>query len=264
MSETYRILLGFHVVVGSLALLTFWGAMLARKGGRLHRRFGRGFAVTMATTLVTAAILCAVLLADPLAARPPETELGALDRTEHARVSRELGSGLLEVSVVTGALLYFGLRALRRRRGLAASDRNVDLAVACGVTSAGLVFLALGFDPDLPHFEGRGVVASVVGALQIRALVRPNRSRSSWLVEHLVGLMGAAAIGHGALTVNVAGRFTDDLGLAFGASVPTLLAFALAIGWTARRWRRKLEGAPSPRGKAGDGAAGVPPRVSPA
>jgi hypothetical protein len=258
-SDVYRILLSFHVCVGALALLTFWGAALSRKGSRRHLRFGRGFAVCMAATAATAGVLCLLLLVDPLAARPPGPEIAPGERAGYLRTAREIGAGLLEVSLATGALLYFGLRALRRRRENTPRGLARDLIVACATTSAGLLMLTLGLDPRLPEFEGNGVFVGLLGALELRSLLHSGRPRSSWLVQHLVGMLGAGAIAHAAFATNVAGLFTGDLDTAFGWGGVTILVFGVAIGWTAWRWKRRLEGAAGgPRGFGGAVSAPTP------
>jgi uncharacterized membrane protein len=48
--------IGFHVLSGSLALLFGLCALLTSKGGRLHRRSGRGFLYTYAVVIITATI----------------------------------------------------------------------------------------------------------------------------------------------------------------------------------------------------------------
>ena len=250
MSDFYRILLGCHVGMGALALLTFWGAVLFRKGSRRHLRFGRGFAVSMALTAATAAVLCLLLLLDPLAARPPGPEIAPGELDEYVQVLREVGAGLLEVSLATGAFLYFGLRALAGRRGVTPHGLAGDLCVACATTSAGLVMLTLGLDPELPEFAGNGIFLGLLGALVIRRLLRPSDSPASWLVRHLVGMLGAGAIAHGAFATNVAGLFTDDLRTAFRWGGLTSLLFAVAIAWTARRWKLRIEGAQAEPGRA--------------
>lgn len=258
MSDTYRTLLGLHVLVGTMALATFWGAVLARKGGALHRRCGYGFAATMAITIATAVPLCLLLLWDPLTARPPAAELTAFGRAEYARVLRQIGSGLLEVSLVTGALLQFGVRALRRRGGFS-TPQTVDLVLAGTAVAAGLLMLIAGLHPALPYFKGTGFGLAVVGGSEIRALLRSGTSRSAWIVEHLNGVMGAGAIAHGSLTVNIARGFTDDVGLMFLPAGVTVLLFAVAIRVTAERWRRQLDGVPKRQRAARNG----PPLMSP-
>ena len=52
--STFQIILFLHVRFGSLALVTFWTAGLARKGSPLHQRAGKVYLVAMAAVLVPA------------------------------------------------------------------------------------------------------------------------------------------------------------------------------------------------------------------
>jgi hypothetical protein len=246
MNDAYRILLGVHVILGTVALAAFWAAVLAPKRGRLHRACGVGFATTMFLTAATAVPLCLLLLADPLSARPPAPEITAAARAHYARTLRLVGAGLLEVSLITGVLLQFGLRALRRRVRFSAADRAVDLRLAGTAVVAGIILLGIGFLPGLPYFRGRGIALALVAAFEMRALLRFTPSRSAWIGQHLAGVIGAASIGHGALAVNVARNFTSDVGMMFLPAGPTVLLFAVAIRWLSRRWRQRLERASRP------------------
>ena len=234
MSDAYGLLLGLHLPAAFLALATFWGAVLARKGGRLHRRFGRLFVGSMVVTAATAALMCLMLMADPLAVRPPADPADAFRR---AQEGRELGSGLLEVSLATLSLLHFGKRALgRRTEGRAPRD----LVAAGSAVAVGMALWLLGFHPDLPYLEGNGVFVAMVGGLELRGLLRRVRRDTQWLAEHLFGMVGAGGIAHGAATVNLAGFFTDDLGLAFAWSGPVVLLFAVGGILVARRYARRV------------------------
>ena len=234
-SEIYRLVLGLHVVVASVALAAFWGAAATRKGGALHRRFGRLFVRGMGFAAASGAGLAALALWDPLAARPPGPELHPDAYGEYARIVREISASLLEVGGVTGAFLWLGARALRRSRVPGSAAPGWDVAAACAWTGLGAAMLLLGLLAELPFFEGRGAVLSLVGGLQLWRVLRRGRAPGAWLVQHLIGMGGAGAVAHGALAVNVARRFSDDPGLYFGAALPVVLLFALGIWQAARR-----------------------------
>jgi hypothetical protein len=240
-SEIYRGILALHVALAALALAAFWGAAATRKGGALHRRFGRAFVRAMAASAASGAGLSGLALWDPLAVRPPGPELRADEYDDYAGVVREIAGSLLEVSGVTGALLWLGVRALRRSRVPGSPELGRDVATACGWAALGLVLLCLGLQPERPYLQGRGAVLALVGGLQLRRVLRTARSPRTWIVQHLIGMGGAGAVAHGALAVNVARRFTDDPGLYFGAALPVLLLFALGI------WRMARGRAPRPR-----------------
>lgn len=225
MSDAYRFVLALHVPVALVALASFWVAVGTRKGSRPHRGSGGVFLFSMSATAATAAVLCALLLADPLTARPPGAAIAAADTEEYEAIARAIGSSLLEQSLLTGTLLHFGWTALRRRR----RRHPVDVVVASAASAAGLLLLAAGL---------HGVLLAIVGALELRALLRRARPPWAWLVEHLAGFVGAGAIANAALAVNVARLLTDDVGLQFAPGGVVGLVFLVAIARVAWRVRR--------------------------
>jgi hypothetical protein len=58
-----------HYLVGTTAILLWWGAVLNRKGSPTHKRFGRLFLGTLAGTLVTVGL---IFFASSRAFAPPE------------------------------------------------------------------------------------------------------------------------------------------------------------------------------------------------
>jgi len=59
-----------HIALGTVVLLSFWGAALARKGSVRHRRFGRGYVLAMAGLLAATLVIAAgsVLAGNPMRA----------------------------------------------------------------------------------------------------------------------------------------------------------------------------------------------------
>lgn len=229
MADAYRLLLALHVVVAFAALLAFWVAVVARKGATAHRSFGGIFVYSMTATAVTAAGLCVLLLADPLAARPPGPEIARADYAEYGVLLRGIGSRLLDVSLATGALLHFGWTALRRRGAHARRARRGALVIAGSACVAGALLLLLRMD---------GGLLTLVGGLELRALLRRERKPWSWLAEHLAGMIGAGAFANAALGVNIARHYTEDVGLMFAPGGIILLLFAGAIALLLRQVRR--------------------------
>jgi hypothetical protein len=243
-AEIYRLLLAFHVAVALAALAAFWLAALTRKAGAAHRSFGGVFVGCMAATLASATALSALLLLDPLAARPPGAELAAGELDEYRETLRGIASGLLEVSLASGALLHFGATALRRRGPHAREARRRAIGVAGSALFCGGLLLLAGL---------AGAMLVAVAALELRALLRRERRPQAWLVEHLAGMLGAGAFANGALAVNVARHFTEDVALMFLPGVAVVGIFAAAIALLARKLGRR----PGP-------APGSPPRKRPA
>jgi uncharacterized membrane protein len=164
--------LGLHVAAGVLALFAGLGAILTEKGGRRHRRFGRGYVYAMAVVSGSALALYPL---DP-------------------------GTLRLFLGLVAAFSFYFafsGYRVLSRKRP---ADRPtaVDwVAVGLfGIASLGLVaaggWLYLSgsaFAVVLAVFGGIGVA---FGASDVRTF-RRSSAPGAWLGEHVVR-MGAGYI----------------------------------------------------------------------
>jgi uncharacterized membrane protein len=138
--EAYRSLLGIHVALGSLALVAFWGALLARKGSLLHRGFGRVFVGSMAAAVLSALPLCAaVQLVDPFRIRPPEPGLDAAELAAYPEFIRGLFRGLAGIGLFALFALARGLRAVRRGRIV----EHVGWILASGVVGHTALFVSI-------------------------------------------------------------------------------------------------------------------------
>ncbi len=99
--QAYQSLLSLHIVLAAIGMIAFWVAMGLPKGGQRHRRAGTVFVRTMGAAAAVSVILAVMVLIDP-SVRP-----GA---------ERGYFTGLLVAGLATLALLYRGVRAVRRRR----------------------------------------------------------------------------------------------------------------------------------------------------
>ena len=150
-----RLLLLLHILAGSVALVIAPLAMIARKGGTWHRRWGTVFVLGMATVALSAFVL-----------GPYFHDLF-----------------LVAIGVLSGYLVFAAWRAAR------AHDRvtPVDVAAAAGVVVAGCALLLLayfahsGFTAVLATF---GVVCVYLGAKDLYRQSRPA-PRKAWMYRHL-------------------------------------------------------------------------------
>ncbi|HEY6236805.1 MAG TPA: hypothetical protein VIW69_17020 [Candidatus Elarobacter sp.] len=156
-----RVLLLVHVAAGSLALAIAPLAMIARKGGTWHRRWGTAFAIAMATVAVTAFGL-----------GPYFQDLF-----------------LVAVGVLSGYLVYAAWRAARVHDRVA----PVDVFAAVAVLIAGLALLLLAF---VQHSAFAAVLAMfgaicvVLGAKDLYRVSRPA-PRKAWMYRHLTLMLAA-------------------------------------------------------------------------
>lgn len=160
--------LWIHIIIGTVALVVAPGAMLARKGGRWHRRWGKTYFWAMAVVALTAVVM-------------------SLMRS---------GLFLLLVAVFSFYLAFTGYRALYRKRPhdpVALMDGIVagaSLLGGVGLTVYGGWLSASG--------DGFGAVALAFGALSagfagtdLWRFMRPSAAKRAWFFLHMTRMLGA-------------------------------------------------------------------------
>lgn len=161
-----------HIVAGTLVLVVAPAAIVARKGGRWHRAWGRAFMGAMAVVLVTAAFMW-------------ET---------HGHLF------LLFLDVVSAYLVFQGFRTIVRRRRRAPDARadRVDAGAAYLALLCAAALVVLGVTVHSPLMRSLeavllalGAIAAVFAFLDLRALVERSQSRLGSLLVHLSAMIGA-------------------------------------------------------------------------
>jgi len=214
---TYTPLLIAHICGGVIGVLSGFVALIARKGGRLHRQSGDVFVVAMLIMAASGACL------GFLRSQPGNVVAGSftfyLVGTAWLTVMRkekETGRteiGLLLVGLAVGAIsLIFGWKALHRATGGAAA-------------------------PDFVF----GLVVMLAVAGDIRMLIRGGVSGAQRLARHLwrmcVGLFIATAsffLGTARTTGLRARIFTAAIRKTHLPEVPVLIVAILTIFWLCR------------------------------
>jgi uncharacterized membrane protein len=161
-----------HVVAGTLVLVVAPAAIVARKGGRWHRAWGRAFAAAMAVVLATAAFMW-------------ET---------HGHLF------LLFLDVVSAYLVFQGFRTIvrRRRRAPDARANRIDASAAWLTVLCAVALVVLGLTAHTPLMRSLepvlfalGAIAAIFAFLDLRALVERRQSRLGSLLVHLSAMIGA-------------------------------------------------------------------------
>lgn len=173
----YKILAAMHVVLGTMALLSFWTAGLARKGSALHRAAGKVFLSAMAALLALALPMVTIIL-------------------PHAPVS---GAFLAYLLVITGTAVWTSWRAIRDKRDWARYTGGVyrglmwlNLASGLGVAWLGL-FRATRMQLVIVAFSLIGIAIFVQ---MWRFSRRPPTDPRWWMKEHLEAMLGNGIATH--------------------------------------------------------------------
>jgi hypothetical protein len=221
-----------HVVAGTFVLAVAPAAMLARKGGRWHRRWGLAFAGAMAFVLATAAFMW----------------------QSHGHLF------LLFLDAVSAYLIFTGYRTIVRRRRRVRDLRadRIDALGAGFVVLCAVTLAWLGADARTPLMQSLAVVLFALAAiaasfafLDLTALVRGRQSKLGSLLMHLSAMIGAYISAVTAFVV------INAHGIPMGLRwlVPSLAGSSIIAGFSIayrRRFARKpavaatVAGSPSP------------------
>jgi len=199
-----------HVIFGTVALAAAPAALLVRKGGRWHARFGIAFMATMAVVLFSAGFLWQAK--------------GHLF--------------LLPLAAVSGYLIFSGYRnvARRRRRTPDRFEDRVDMAAAGVAVTAGFAVAYLGGTAATPlmlsikpALIGIGGIAVAFALNDVLGFLSP-RLPLGWLLSHFASMIAAYISAVTAFVVINA----HSVPMMLRWLVPSVLGASLIVGFTLR------------------------------
>jgi hypothetical protein len=210
-----------HLGAGGVALGAFLIPIVAKKGGRTHRRAGWVYSIAMWVAALSAWVVCWRRLTDD----NPRNDAGALFL---------VFIGLLSAN---GALA--GIRAVRSKARTAPSRHPLDtgLSALFLFASLGLLWLGIRHASTLfLAFSGLGIFRSVA---QLRFWLRPPESKRAWWYEHMANMLVACiATVTAFLVVNVPRLGLKDYALWFWISPGVIGGVGIAV-WV-RYYRTKF------------------------
>ncbi|MFK8051446.1 MAG: hypothetical protein AB8F65_00620 [Woeseiaceae bacterium] len=183
----FHYLVTAHIVTGTVGLLTLWIPILSRKGGRLHRYWGKIFAYALLATGCIAIGISVCTLISPLETHP---SLG--DLFDNTRVIRAVfGWMMLYLAVMTINLSWYGLACIKNRNSHARNRHPVILLgqLLTFVTAANCFWQ--GVAVAQPLLPGIAIVGLAAAILNTRFILTRKPLPQEWLVQHSRGLVGA-------------------------------------------------------------------------
>lgn len=219
--DAYRLAVYLHLAAGTLALVTYWSAALARKGSPLHIAIGRTYLLAMVVVLVTSAGLAVAFV---LRGRPA------------------IGTFLAYLVVITATACWLAWRAIRSKRAPARYFGAGFLRLGWLNFAAGLITFGIGVQLGIALLMIFSWVGIIGGAAMISEARRPLPSnRRWWLREHYFNVLGMGVATHIAFLGLGLNRLLAPLGI----QPPQLLAWALPLGVAilARVWLDRRYGA---------------------
>ena len=219
----HDLLLTPHIIAGVVALAAMAVPLVARKGGRAHRRAGWVFVIAMTGVSITAIAL-------------------AIDRftladAQHPN-AHAIGLFLLYVATLTAAGVSSGVRALRFKARTTPHRHAWDLGISAANVAMGLATLVYGIIEHRMLFIAFSFVGLATGTGQLRYWLRAPTTRFHWWFAHMSGMLASCIAALTALVVVNAARFgTHTFATALWIAVPALGAPAI-FAWSAYYRRR--------------------------
>jgi uncharacterized membrane protein len=219
----HDLLLAPHIVAGVVALASMVVPLVARKGGRVHRRVGWVFVIAM-TGVSTTAFALAIWRFTMADAQHPNA---------HAN-----GIFLFSVATLTAAGVSYGVRALGFKARTARHRHAWDLGISAANVAMAVATLMYGILSHRTLFIAFSFVGLISGTSQLRYWLRPPTTKRHWWFAHMSGMLASCVAALTALVVVNAERFgTRTFATTLWIAVPALGLPAI-FAWTAYYRRR--------------------------
>lgn len=173
----YKLLVAVHVLMGVVALVTFWTAGLLRKGTPAHRGTGRVYLLAMLGIIVTGAPM-------------------AVARWIDGHVVTAAFLGYLVVITATGT--WVSWRAVRDKASIERFTGPAYAALGVLSFAAGAGMLVLGSKAGAPLLIGFSSVGLITGADMLRRRLRRAQSATPrwWMTQHYTAMIGNGIATH--------------------------------------------------------------------
>lgn len=219
--DLYDTLVFVHIGAGALALVTYWGAGAARKGGALHRRIGQAYLLAMVGVLVTAAAMSVAFV---------------------QRGMYGIAVFLVYLVAITGTACWQAWRAVRNKRDRGAFYGRNYRALAWLNLLSGVATLAAGIalgNSLLMVFCWIGIAGGLLALREVRRPVPANDPRW-WMREHVQANLGNGVATHIAFFSIGLDRVLAPLGIQAPQLFPWLAPVVVAVAagiWLDRKYK---------------------------
>ncbi|WOE75485.1 hypothetical protein [Alterisphingorhabdus coralli] len=179
----FEVLVVLHVIAGSTGLISFWVPIIARKGAKAHRKWGR---IACYAFMTAGALAIAMAL---LSLYGPEERIPSI-------TDRELFAGLfgwfmLYLGLLTIGFADYGLAVVKHGRKRIALRAPRYQLVMLAVILSGLWCAYFGFRVEHPLMVLVAAVGLVAMALQLRFVWRSSAPPPmAYIGEHFRALVG--------------------------------------------------------------------------
>ena len=225
----FQVLIGAHIVAGSIGAVSFWVPVIGRKGGVNHKRWGRVFTVALLVTGSIAVALSVFSLIDPVATHPH------LARQFGVPFIRGIfGWMMLHVGLLTLNLTWYGWLCARNRGAVADNRTPLNVGLQYAVIAAALNCAWQGWQLDQPLMMAVAVVGVATGGTNLAFLYARRHQPQDWLKEHIKAIVGAGISVYTAFLAFGSVRVFPAMALH-----PAMWSVPLVVGLAILLWHRR-------------------------
>ncbi|MGD1887128.1 MAG: hypothetical protein ACFB01_08405 [Cohaesibacteraceae bacterium] len=237
-----------HIVFGSVGLVAFWVPVVGKKGGPLHRNFGKVFTGTMLLTGGFATLISLTTLYDPAGTHPHL--MSHPDFGDEVTIRAIFGWLMIYLAVLTLNLTWYGWLCVMHKRDRAANRTPLNLASQAILLVASINCAYHGVVDLQPLMMGISTIGFATVGTNLWYLYKPNVDPKDWIRELLKGLVGTGISVYTAFFAFGAVRLLPEAAL-----TPALWSVPLVVGlsiifyqWYKLRPRRTVgrAGPPAP------------------
>lgn len=223
----FEAFLWVHIAFGVTGAATFWVAMLARKGGEVHKRWGKVFAWSLVVTG-----LCAVGMSLCTLAWPTETHPHIKDVV---LIRAIFGWMMLYLGILTISLCWHGLQAVRNKTDHAANRNPFDIGLQLAVIAAAANCALQGWLSGWHLMIGMSMIGFASAGTNLLFMLTAKPWRLQFLVEHFKALVGAGISVYTAFLAFGSVRLMPQMALTGYLWFPPIVLGVGTIVW----WRQK-------------------------
>jgi hypothetical protein len=218
----FKALIFVHVIAGATGLVAFWVPVLSRKGGAIHRLWGRVFGIALLVAGGLAVAMSLITLTIPLETHPKLTDV--------ALIRGLFGWLMLYLGILTVAMSWFGMLCVKNKRDHAANRHwfNVALQIVAPLAAANCAYQ--GWKIGQVIMIGVAPVGFLAAALYLSFIFKSTPAPGEYVHQHFRALIGAgisvytAFLAFGAVQLMPSHAFNPTMW-----SIPTIVGLSIVV-----------------------------------
>ena len=220
METVYKILLTFHIVVGSLSLITFWIPIFTKKGGDMHLKVGKLYVILMWMVVISAFLLCTLNLFR----------------------GRYISAAFLGyLSVITAHPLWYGIVVLKHKQNLPKQAKIIKAIFNWMLFLGGVGLLLWSF---ILKVQGPAILLMIFGSIGVISSVpivfSKKEAKVNWLFDHIQGMVTTGIAAYTAFFAFGGGTFFSHLFSGSLVAIPWILPTVIGV-YVIKRYKRQYQ-----------------------